>query len=155
MLPERFGLEYVNEKGEIERPVLIHRAPLGSIERFLAIIIENYAGNFPAWLSPIQVRVLPITERNVKYAQDITEKLKANGIRAEIDLRNETLGAKIRDAQLEKVYLMVIVGDKEEKENKVAVRNRNGKDNGLQTIESLIEDLNNKIKQKLPESILI
>lgn len=143
MLPERFDLEYINEEGKVERPVLIHRAPLGSMERFLAIITENYAGNFPAWLTPVQVKVLPITERNLNYAQEITNKLKEKGIRAEIDLRNETLGAKIREAQMEKVYLMAIVGDKEEKEGKISVRKRDGKDCGLTTLDSLIENFKN------------
>ena len=149
MLPERFDLEYVNEKGKIERPVLIHRAPLGSMERFMAILIENYAGNFPLWLTPIQVKVLPITERNLKYAEEITAKLREENIRVELDLRNETLGAKIRDAQIEKAYFMAIVGDREEKEKKISVRGREGKDYGALTLDSFIKDLQEKISKNL------
>lgn len=148
MLPERFDLEYVNEKGKIERPVLIHRAPLGSMERFMAILIENYGGNFPLWLTPIQVKVLPITERNLKYAEEIAKRLKEEDIRAELDLRNETLGAKIRDAQMEKVYFMAIVGDKEEKEERVSVRGRDGKDYGSITLDSFIKDLQERISKR-------
>jgi threonyl-tRNA synthetase len=149
MLPEKFGLEYVNEEGKLERPVLIHRAPLGSMERFMAILIENYAGNFPAWLTPVQVKVIPITERNFDYAKEITEKLKENGIRVETDLRNETLGSKIRDAQLEKVYLMFIVGDREEKDKKVSVRSREGKDHGSKDLNLAIEEIKKQISLKL------
>jgi threonyl-tRNA synthetase len=149
MLPERFELEYVNEEGKIERPVLIHRAPLGSMERFMAILIENYAGNFPLWLTPIQVKVLPITERNLKYAEEVTTKLREENIRVELDLRNETLGAKIRDAQIEKAYFMAIVGDREEKEKKISVRGRDGKDYGALTLDSFIKDLQEKISKNL------
>jgi len=149
MLPERFELEYVNEEGKIERPVLIHRAPLGSMERFMAILIENYAGNFPLWLTPIQVKVLPITERNLKYAEEVATKLREENIRVELDLRNETLGAKIRDAQIEKAYFMAIVGDREEKEKKISVRGRDGKDYGALTLDSFIKDLQKKISKNL------
>jgi threonyl-tRNA synthetase len=149
MLPERFDLEYINEKGKIERPVLIHRAPLGSMERFMAILIENYAGNFPLWLTPIQVKVLPITERNLKYAEEVAAKLREENIRVELDLRNETLGAKIRDAQIEKAYFMAIVGDREEKEKKISVRGREGKNYGALTLDSFIKDLQEKISKNL------
>jgi threonyl-tRNA synthetase len=149
MLPERFELEYINEEGKIERPVLIHRAPLGSMERFMAILIENYAGNFPLWLTPIQVKVLPITERNLKYAEEVATKLREENIRVELDLRNETLGAKIRDAQIEKAYFMAIVGDREEKEKKISVRGRDGKDYGILTLDSFIKDLQEKISKNL------
>ena len=149
MLPERFELEYINEEGKIERPVLIHRAPLGSMERFIAILIENYAGNFPLWLTPIQVKVLPITERNLKYAEEVAAKLREENIRVELDWRNETLGAKIRDAQIEKAYFMAIVGDREEKEKKISVRGRDGKDYGILTLDSFIKDLQEKISKNL------
>jgi threonyl-tRNA synthetase len=130
--------------------VLIHRAPLGSIERFLAILIEHYAGNFPAWLTPVQVKILPITDRNLGYARDIAAKLKKNNIRVEVDDRSETLGAKIRDAQIEKVYSMLIVGDKEEKENKISIRGRSGKDYGSDTLKSFTKNLQKEILQKTP-----
>jgi threonyl-tRNA synthetase len=149
MLPERFNLEYINEKGAIEKPVLIHRAPLGSIERFLAILIEHYAGNFPIWISPVQVKILPITDRNLNYAINITQELKRRGIRTELDDRSETLGAKIRDAQLEKVAYMLIVGDKEEKNKTVNKRDRSGKDFGEQKLSEFIKNIKNEIEQKI------
>jgi len=149
MLPERFGLEYINEKGETERPVLIHRAPLGSMERFMAILIENYAGNFPTWLTPVQVKVLPITERHIEYAKGVFEKLTDAGIRAELDERNETLGAKIRDAQLIKVSYMLIVGDKEEKEGTVSERGRSGKDYGAHKLDLFIKNIKEEISNKV------
>lgn len=149
MLPERFGLEYINEKGEIERPVLIHRAPLGSLERFMGILIENYAGNFPTWLTPVQVKVLPITEKHIDYANTVTEKLKEAGIRVELDDRNERLQAKIRDAQMEKVSYMFIIGDKEIEAKAVAVRKRNGEDLGSKDLEEFIKTLKNEIEEKV------
>ena len=127
MLPESFGLKYINQKGNEETPVMIHRAPLGSLERFLAILIENYGGVFPTWLSPVQVKVLPITERNLDHANKVAAKLKDSSVRVEVDERNETLQAKIRDAQMQKIPYMVVVGDKEEKSGQLAVRNRAGK----------------------------
>ncbi len=148
MLPERFGLEYINEKGEIERPALIHRAPLGSLERFMAILIENYAGNFPTWLTPVQVKVLPITEKHLDYARTVLASLKSVGIRAEIDDKNERLQAKIRNAQLEKVSYMFIVGDREQEANKVAVRKRNGEDLGSKDLENFIKALKKEIDEK-------
>ncbi len=148
MLPERFGLEYINEKGEIERPVLIHRAPLGSMERFMAILIENYNGNFPTWLTPVQVKVLPITEKHLGYAKEVVEKLKDAGIRVELDERNVRLQAKIRDAQMEKVAYMFIVGDKEIEAKAVAVRKRNGEDLGSKDLEDFIKTLRLEIDNK-------
>jgi len=148
MLPERFGLEYINEKGEIDRPALIHRAPLGSLERFMAILIENYAGNFPTWLTPIQVKVLPITEKHLDYAMNVLASLKSVGIRAEIDDRNDRLQAKIRDAQLEKVSYMFIIGDREQEAKKVAVRKRNGEDLGSKDLEEFIKALRKEIDEK-------
>lgn len=130
VMPKRFKLEYINEKGEIEEPVVVHRSSIGAIERSIAFLIEKYSGNFPTWLSPIQVKILPITERNLGFASDIKSKLLKDGIRVELDERNETLGAKIRDAQKEKVSYMVIIGDKEEAENKITVRKRDGSDLG-------------------------
>jgi threonyl-tRNA synthetase len=148
MLPERFGLKYVDQDGTEKTPVMVHRAPLGSIERFLGILIENYAGNFPTWLTPVQVKVLPITEKHLEYANTVVEKLKTENIRAELDDRNERLQAKIRDAQLEKVSYMFIVGDKEAESNKVAIRKRDGTDLGALDLESFINDLKEEIEDK-------
>lgn len=152
MLPERFGLKFVDQDGKEKTPVMVHRAPLGSIERFLAILIENYAGNFPTWLSPVQVKVLPITDRNKNYCQEVVAKLKEFKIRVELDDRSETLGNKIRSSQSEKVAYMLIIGDREEKAKSVAVRDRSGKDHGPQKLDVFIEKirkeiLNRKIKQ--------
>ena len=149
MLPERFGLEYVDKDGQVKRPVLIHRAPLGSLERWVGLLIEHYAGAFPVWLSPVQVKVLPITERNLKYAKEVTEKLKNEKIRVELDARSETLQAKIRDAQLTKVPYMLIVGDKEEKTKTVAERGRSGKDYGQYKLEEFIINIRTEIDEKI------
>lgn len=135
MLPERFNLTYINSDGKEERPVMIHRAPLGSIERFLAILIEHYGGAFPTWLSPVQVKVLPISEKQIEYAKKVANSLRSTAIRVELDERNETLGAKIRDAQNEKVPYMVVIGDREVKENKLSVRNRKGQNLNMQISE--------------------
>ncbi len=148
MLPERFGLKFVDQDGKEKTPVMVHRAPLGSIERFLAILIENYAGNFPTWLSPVQVKVLPITERNKDYGYAIVEKLRENRIRVEIDDRSETLGNKIRSAQNEKCAYMLILGDREEKENSVSVRDRSGKNHGSQKFEDFINKIASEIRDK-------
>ena len=148
MLPERFNLEYVDNDGKTKRPVLIHRAPLGSLERWVGLLIEHYAGAFPVWLSPVQVKLLPITERNLEYAKEVTKKLTDEGIRAETDERNETLQAKIRDAQIEKVPYMLIVGDKEQKSETVSVRGRSGKDYGVHKLEEFITDIKKEILEK-------
>ena len=125
-MPERFKLEYVDGDGTPKRPVMIHRAIFGSFERFIAVLIEHYAGAFPVWLSPIQVTVLPITEKQNKWAESVHEKLKEAGIRTEVDMNNETLGKKIRQAELQKVPYLLIVGEKEVKAKAVAVRQRGG-----------------------------
>ena len=148
MLPERFNLEYVDNDGKSKRPVLIHRAPLGSLERWVGLLIEHYAGAFPVWLSPVQVKILPITERNLEYAKGITKKLTNEGIRAETDERNETLQAKIRDAQVEKVPYMLIVGDKEQKSETVSERRRSGKDYGVHKLEEFITNIKKEIEEK-------
>ena len=152
MLADRFGLEYINEEGKTERPVLIHRAPLGSTERFMGILIEHFAGNFPTWLNPVQVKILPISEKHLEYARSVMEKLKNENIRVEIDERSETLGAKIRDAQMEKVSYMAIVGDKEIENQSISVRARAGKDLGSQKIEDFTSNIKVEIgEKKLPQ----
>lgn len=146
--PTRFKLKYTDEKGEEKTPVVIHRVIYGSLERFIGILIEHFAGAFPVWLSPVQVKVLPITERNLAYANKKTEELKNQGIRVELDDRNETLQAKIRDAQLEKIPYMVIVGDKEYKAKKVSVRLRTEKDLGQMDLDKFIKIVKDKIESK-------
>lgn len=147
--PERFKLEYIDKDGKNKTPVMIHRAILGSPERFMGLLIEHFAGAFPAWLSPVQVKVLPITERHLEYAQKVTEELKKAGIRVELDDRNERLQAKIRDAQKAKVNYMLIVGDKEQQERTVSVRSRIGKDYGQIPLQQFSEDLAKEIQNKL------
>ena len=125
-LPERFELEYVGADNEKHRPIMIHRVVLGSIERFIGVITEHFAGAFPTWLAPVQVKVLPITDRAAEYADQVAAKLDALGYRVETDHRSEKIGFKIRQAQLEKVPYMLVVGDKEAETGDVAVRNRHG-----------------------------
>ena len=134
-LPERFELEYVGEDGAKHRPVMIHRVVLGSIERFIGVITEHFGGAFPTWLSPVQVKVMPITDRSADYAKKVAAELDAAGVRVETDLRNEKIGYKIREAQLEKVPYMLIVGDKEREEGTVSVRMREKGDVGAMAVE--------------------
>lgn len=147
-LPERFNLTYIDSDGKEKRPVMIHRAIIGSSERFMMVLIEHLAGAFPTWLSPLQVKVLPITDKHVEYAKSVINELKKAGIRAEIDDRNERLQAKIRDAQLEKVAYMFIVGDKEKDAKAVAVRKRDGTDLGAKDLADFIKALKKEIEEK-------
>lgn len=137
-LPERFELSYIDRDGEPKRPVMLHRVILGSIERFIGVLVEHYAGAFPLWLAPEQVRVLTVTERADEWAQEITQALIDADLRAEVDLRNEKLGAKVREAQMMKVPYMVILGDREVEERQLTPRLRNGKNLQSQTLEEFI-----------------
>ena len=123
-MPERFALEYVAEDGSRKRPVMVHRALYGSMERFFGVLIEHYAGAFPVWLSPVQVVLVPITERHVEYANKVAGELKAVGVRVEVDARNEKMNAKIREHALQKVPFILIVGDKEAQAGTVNIRTR-------------------------------
>ena len=136
--PERFDLHYTAQDGSVARPVMIHRAMLGSIERFLGILIEHYAGAFPFWLAPVQARVLPITDRVAGRAREIEDALRAGGLRAESDLRGEKIGHKIRDAQLEKIPFMLVIGDREAADGTVSVRSRTRGDLGTSTVEAFL-----------------
>ncbi len=146
-MPERFELEYVGEDGEKHRPVMIHRALLGSIERFIGVITEHFAGAFPTWLSPVQVKILPITDRTHDYANEVAAKLEAAGIRTEVDLRNEKLGFKIREAQMEKVPYKLVVGDKEAAGGTVAVRTREA-DKGAMPLADFMDRIQEEIASK-------
>lgn len=144
---KRFGLTYTSRAGEeVTVPYIIHRAPLGSDERFIGFLIEHFGGAFPVWLAPVQAVVLPITDRNTKYAQGVLGKLQEAGVRSEVDTRAETLQAKIRDAQVSKIPYMLIIGDKEEKEGCVSLRLRNGKDIGKITVDKFLEQALKAIK---------
>jgi threonyl-tRNA synthetase len=137
--PSRFGLEYIGEDGKAHAPVMLHRALLGSLERFFGVLIEHYAGAFPLWLAPTQAVVVPVTERQQEYARAVTEQLAAAGVRAALDDRNEKLGYRIREAQLHKVPYMLVVGDKEAAAGTVAVRHRQAGDLGSAQAATLAE----------------
>jgi threonyl-tRNA synthetase len=147
-LPERFDLTYMGEDGKHHRTVMIHRAILGSIERFFGILIEHYAGAFPMWLAPVQARIMTITDRQREYASQVGERLLTAGVRAETDLRNEKISYKIREAQTEKIPYMLVVGDREVAAGKVAVRLRSGKDLGPMPVDEVLARIREEIDQK-------
>ena len=138
-MPERFDLEYVGADGERHRPVMIHRVVLGSIERFIGVITEHFAGAFPLWLAPVQIRLLPIADRHILYLEEVKEKLEAQGFRCEIDARSEKIGYKIREAQMQKTPYMLVVGDRDVENRTVAVRQYKGGDLGAMTVEAFLE----------------
>lgn len=146
--PEAFDLKYIDDKGETKRPVMIHRAIFGSFERFIAILTEQYQGAFPTWLSPVQVQIIPITDRQTEYAQKVLEQLMDADIRVELDSRTEKMQSKIRDAQLQKISYMLIIGDREINEKKVAVRKKDGNDLGAMDITKLIAHVKSEIESK-------
>ncbi len=147
-LPERFDIHYIDENGEKKRPIMIHRAIVGSLERFFGILIEHYAGHFPLWLSPLQVAVLPISEKYTDYAQKVYKTLKEAGIRARLDDRSEKIGYRIREAENEKINYMLIVGEKEVEENTVSIRKHKEGDQGSKTLEQTIADLKDEIQRR-------
>ena len=137
-MPERFDLTYIGEDGEKHRPVMLHRVICGSLERFIGVLIDNYAGAFPTWLAPVQVKLLPIADAHKEYAEKVKEELEEVGIRVEVDTRNEKIGYKIREAQLEKVPYMLVLGDKEKEAGTVGVRSRKDGDIGAMPIDEFI-----------------
>ena len=141
-------MEYVDKDGQKKNPYIIHRTSIGCYERTLALLIEKYAGAFPAWLAPTQVKVLSISGRQAEYAQKIYDELSACGIRAELDNRNEKIGFKIREAQLEKVPYMIVVGDKEEEDNLVAIRSRKNGDMGAVPADEFLKNILREIADK-------
>ena len=147
-LPQRFELEYIGADGEKHRPIMIHRVVFGSIERFIGILIEHFAGAFPAWLAPVQVKVLPISDKYMDYANSVQEKLFAAGIPSEVDMRSEKIGYKIREAQTSKIPYMLVVGQKEEEEGTVSVRSRAAGDEGARSVDAFVEDLLKEIRTK-------
>ncbi|RHK03381.1 threonine--tRNA ligase [Acidaminococcus sp. AM05-11] len=148
LLPEKFDLTYTGEDGQKHRPVMIHRVVYGSIERFIGILIENYAGAFPAWLAPEQVRVMPITDKYNDYAKKVTDKLLALNVRVHLDDRNEKIGYKIREAQVKKVPYMLVIGEKEVESNTVSVRSRSEGDQGAMDVDAFTAKLLDEIKNK-------
>jgi threonyl-tRNA synthetase len=147
-LPERLGASYVAENNERKIPVMIHRAILGSVERFIGILTEEYAGHFPLWLSPKQAVVLNITDKQSDFAQKVVKKLKNSGIRAFADLRNEKIGFKIREHTLKRIPYMLVIGDKEVEAEKIAVRTRKGDDLGTLTIDEFISRMTEEVAKR-------
>jgi threonyl-tRNA synthetase len=148
-LPDRFDLSYIGEDGAKHRPVMLHRVILGSMERFLGILIEHYAGAFPTWLSPVQAMVLPIADRHFLFAEEVFKQLIDNDIRAEIDLRNESLRLKIREAQLQKIPYMLVIGDREVENKGISPRHRSGEDLKFMHVEQLTDVIRTVCRQEL------
>ena len=148
-LPQRFEIDYVGEDGQKHRPIMVHRVVFGSIERFIGILIEHFAGKFPVWLSPVQVKILPITDRQADYAKDVYAKLKEAGIRVVLDDRSEKIGYKLREAQMEKVPYMLVVGEKEAEAGLVAVRRRDKGDTGAISVDEFVETVKADIADKI------
>lgn len=149
-LPERFDLTYIGEDNSKHRPVMIHRAPFGSLERFIAVLTEHCAGKFPMWLVPVQVKILPISDKFLAYAENVLSQLKNNDIRAEIDDRSEKIGKKIRDTELAKIPIMLIIGEKEVNEGKVSVRRQGKGDEGSKSLDEVIENIKEEVNNKKP-----
>ncbi len=147
-LPERFDLTYIGEDNGKHRPVMIHRAPFGSMERFIAVLIEHCAGKFPLWLAPTQVMILPISDKYIEYAEEVRMHMKKADIRVEFDERNEKIGKKIREAEMSKIPYMFVVGEKEMQEGKVAVRKQSKGDLGTKTINEALDFLKEEIDSR-------
>ena len=147
-LPERFGLEYIGPDNRPHRPVMIHRAPFGSMERFIGVLIEHFAGAFPLWLCPEQARVVTVSEKSEEFGRQVLARLREAGIRAEGDFRSEKLGAKIRDGQLEMVPYMLVVGPRDVEAQTVSVRDRVSGDLGAMPVQALIEKLVTEVAEK-------
>ena len=149
-LPQRFGLEYVAEDGSRKQPVMVHRALYGSVERFFGVLIEHYAGAFPVWLSPVQVAMIPISERHAEYANKVADQLKAIGVRVTVDARNEKMNAKIREHAMQKVPFLLVVGDKEAEAGKVNVRTRGKEKTEDMAAADFVEKIRKLIAEKSP-----
>lgn len=147
-LPQRFELEYIGSDGEKHRPIVIHRVIFGSIERFIGILIEHFAGKFPTWLAPVQVKILPISDKSINYSNEVKGKLESNGIRVEVDLRTEKIGYKIREARNERVPYIIVIGEKEESNKVISLRSRENGDEGSIVLEKFIDRINFEIKNK-------
>ncbi|MDA7596762.1 His/Gly/Thr/Pro-type tRNA ligase C-terminal domain-containing protein, partial [Gammaproteobacteria bacterium] len=145
-LPERFDMRYIGSDGQKHHPIMIHRALLGSVERFFGILVEHFAGKFPLWLAPVQVSVLPINQKQYDYADSVHQIFKKNGLRSEIDLRNEKIGSKIRDHTLNKVPYMIVLGDREVCDDEITIRTQKGDDLGNMKIEDFLDKVANEIK---------
>lgn len=147
-LPQRFELEYIGSDGEKHRPIVIHRVIFGSIERFVGILVEHFAGKFPTWLAPVQVKILPISDKFINYSNEVKEKLESNGIRVEVDLRTEKIGYKIREARNERVPYIIVIGEKEESNKVISLRSRESGDEGNIVLDKFIDRINVEIKNR-------
>ena len=154
-LPQRFELEYQGADGEKHRPIMIHRVAFGSIERFIGILIEHFAGAFPTWLAPVQVKVLPISDKFAEYGESVRKQLDEAGIRVELDTRSEKIGYKIREAQMQKIPYMLIVGQKEQEEGLVAVRSRFAGDEGQKSLAAFVEVVKEEIRTKAVREVKV
>jgi threonyl-tRNA synthetase len=148
MLPERMDLEYIDTDGQPKRPIAIHRAIFGSFERFIGILTEHFAGAFPVWLAPVQARVLPVSAKHQAYAKTVFERLRAGGLRAELDERSEKLGYKIREAQVQKIPYMLVVGEREAREGTASVRKRGGEDLGALPVERFLAEVTVEVRTR-------
>ncbi len=147
-LPERFNLVYIDKDGQKHRPAMIHRVVLGAIERFIGVLIEHYAGALPTWLAPVQVKILTVTDRNIEFGKKVLERLNSMSIRTETDFRNEKLSLKVREAQLEKIPYMLIIGDKECEEEGVTPRQRSGQNLPFMRTEEFIDLISGECKKR-------
>ena len=147
-IPKRFGLTYTDEEGKEQTPLCIHRAPLSTHERFIGFLIEHYGGDFPLWLAPVQVAVLPISDKVLDYAKMVEKTLYESGIRVQLNAQAEKMGAKIRQAELQRINVMLVVGEKEADSNQVSVRRRFQGDLGMQPLDGVVKELNNEIKTR-------
>jgi threonyl-tRNA synthetase len=151
-MPDRFGLGYIDSDGGENQPVMIHRAILGSLERFYGVMLEHFAGDLPPWLAPEQVRVLPITDAVVDYAEQVVDSLRAHGLRAEVDRRSEKLGWKIREGETMKIPYLLVVGQREAENNTVSLRLRHRRDEGVHSLDAVIERVVNAVNTRSREA---
>ena len=149
VMPERFNLEYIGSDGQKHRPVVIHRAPFGSLERFIGVLIEHFAGEFPLWLAPIQVAVIPVSQNFIEYSKKVFDELKEKNIKVEFDERNEKVGYKIRDWETQKVPYMLILGEKEQTAGNISVRQHKKGDLGSLSLSEFIDNIKTEIKKKI------
>jgi threonyl-tRNA synthetase len=149
--PDRFGIEYVDEHGNRQRPVMVHRALYGSVERWVGVLVEHFAGAFPTWLAPLQAALIPIADRHSEYANDVASRLRAAGVRTEVDDSDDTMGARIRRRQLLKVPYMLVVGDREVESNSVSVRRRTGEETPGVSVDDFVERISNEIAERRVE----
>jgi threonyl-tRNA synthetase len=149
--PDRFGIEYVDEHGNRQRPVMVHRALYGSVERWVGVLVEHFAGAFPTWLAPLQAALIPITDRHAEYAHGVASRLRARGVRTEVDDSDDTMGARIRRRQLLKVPYMLVVGDREVESGSVSVRRRTGEETPGVAVDDFVERISNEIAERRVE----